>query len=110
DLATSLGERPARALWLLALATLLAAVGVAGAGPIAFVAFLAGPIARRLNSGRTTLVGAALVGAALVVGADFAAAELLGGTNFPVGVVTGALGAPFLLWPVATGRTRRRTA
>lgn len=110
DLARSLGERPARQMVLLALATLLAAVGVAAAGPIAFVAFLAGPIARRLNSGRTTLVGAGLVGAAIVVAADFTAAELLGGTNFPVGVVTGVLGAPFLLWLVATGRTRRRTA
>lgn len=110
DLARGLGERPARSLRLLVLATLLAAVGVAAAGPIAFVAFLSGPIARRLNSGRTTLVGAALVGAALVVGADFAAAELLGGTNFPVGVVTGVMGAPFLLWLVATGRTRRRAA
>ena len=56
------------------------------------------------------LLGAALIGAALVVAADFAAAELLGGTNFPVGVVTGVLGAPFLLWLVATGRTRRRSA
>lgn len=110
DLALTLGERPARALLLLALATLLAAVGVAAAGPIAFVAFLSGPIARRLNGGRTTLLGAALVGAAVVVAADFAAAELLGGTNFPVGVVTGVLGAPFLLWLVATGRTRRRSA
>lgn len=45
-----------------------------------------------------------------MVGADFAAAELLGGTNFPVGVVTGVMGAPFLLWLVATGRTRRRAA
>ncbi|MBE7325795.1 iron chelate uptake ABC transporter family permease subunit [Nocardioides sp. Y6] len=110
DLALSLGERPARLVGLLALATLLAAVGVAAAGPVAFVAFLSGPIARRLNGGRTTLLGAALVGAAVVVGADFAAAELLGGTNFPVGVVTGVLGAPFLLWLVATGRTRRRSA
>lgn len=110
DLALSLGERPARSLLLLVLATFLAAAGVAAAGPIAFVAFLSGPVARRLNGGRTTLAGAALVGAALVVGADFIAAELLGDINFPVGVVTGVLGAPFLLWLVATGRTRRRTA
>ena len=37
--------------------SLLVALGVAAAGPIAFVAFLAGPIARALNGGRTTLVG-----------------------------------------------------
>ena len=29
--------------------------------------------------------------------------------NYPVGVVTGAFGAPFLLWLLATGRTSRRS-
>ena len=86
----------------------LTAVAVAAAGPIAFVAFLAGPIARALNGGRTTLLGAALVGAIVVVAADYVADYLLAGVNFPVGVVTGALGAPFLLWLLARGRTGRR--
>ena len=41
---------------------------------------------------------AALVGAAIVLAANFAAVNALPGTALPVGVVTGALGAPFLLW------------
>ncbi|WP_337796315.1 hypothetical protein [Actinopolymorpha rutila] len=41
--------------------------------------------------------------------ADHVADYLLADINFPVGVVTGALGAPFLLWLLAGGRTGRRT-
>ena len=37
-----------------AVGVLLGAVAVAAAGPVAFVSFLAGPIARALNGGRTT--------------------------------------------------------
>jgi iron complex transport system permease protein len=110
DAAAALGIAPRRTDSLLALAVLLTATAVAAAGPIAFVSLLAGPIARGLNGGRTTLAGAGLVGAVIVVGADYAADYLLGGVNFPVGVVTGALGAPFLLALVATGRTGRRVA
>ena len=40
----------------------------------------------------------ALVGSVVVVTADYAADYLVPGGNYPVGVVTGALGAPFLLW------------
>src|SRR3546814_19359626 len=98
----------ARSDLLLILAVVMVAVGVAGAGPIAFVSFLAGPIARALNGGRTTLLGAGLVGAIIVVGADYVADYLILGINFPVGVVTGALGAQFLLWLLASGRTGRR--
>ena len=57
DTAAGLGVTPRRADALLLVAVLLVALGVAAAGPIAFVAFLAGPIARSLNGGRTTLVG-----------------------------------------------------
>jgi iron complex transport system permease protein len=67
-------------------------------GPIAFVAFLAGPIALRITGPHgSVLVPAALVGAVLVLGADYAGQFLLP-ARYPVGVVTGALGAPFLLW------------
>jgi iron complex transport system permease protein len=110
DAAAGLGVRPRRTDALLLLAVILTAVGVAAAGPIAFVAFLAGPIARALNAGRTTLLGSALVGAVIVVGADYVADYLIGDTNLPVGVVTGAFGAPFLLWLLARGHTGRRTA
>jgi len=108
DAAAGLGVPRGRSDLLLLLAVALTAVGVAAAGPVAFVAFLAGPIARALNGGRTTLLGAGLVGATIVVAADYVADYLLVDTNFPVGVVTGALGAPFLLWLLASGRTGRR--
>jgi iron complex transport system permease protein len=108
DAAAGLGVPRGRTDLLLMLAVALTAVGVAAAGPIAFVAFLAGPIARALNGGRTTLLGAGLVGATIVVAADYVADYLLIDINFPVGVVTGALGAPFLLWLLASGRTGRR--
>ncbi|MGN0064172.1 MAG: FecCD family ABC transporter permease [Nocardioides sp.] len=109
DVATGLGESPSRRNLLLVVATVLAAVGVAAAGPVASVAFLSGPVARFLNAGRTTLLGAGFVGAALVVGADYVGDYAFTDINFPVGVVTGAVGAPFLLWLLATGRAGRRT-
>ncbi|MHA7284044.1 FecCD family ABC transporter permease [Arthrobacter sp. TMS2-4] len=103
DAAAGLGLRvEASRLGLLATGVALAAVATAAAGPVAAVAFLAGPIARRLLGNRPSLAMAALVGAVIVLGADFVAANLVPGTSLPVGVVTGALGAPFLLWLLAT--------
>ncbi|WP_378143902.1 FecCD family ABC transporter permease [Cnuibacter sp. UC19_7] len=99
DTATALGVR----VGLTRLIVVIAAVGLisfatAAAGPIAFVAFLAGPIAARLvGSGSAPLVTAGLVGALLVLVADFAG-QFAFGTRFPVGVVTGALGAPYLIY------------
>ncbi|MCU1572898.1 MAG: enterobactin transporter permease [Micrococcaceae bacterium] len=103
DTATALGHRVrfSRAALTL-LGVLLAAIATAAAGPVAFVAFLSAPIARRLNAGASSLLVALLVGAAIVLGADFLAANLLPHTALPVGVVTGALGAPFLLWLLAS--------
>ena len=83
----------------------LVAFATAGAGPIAFVAFLSGPIAARvLGPNGSLLVPAALVGALLVLVADFTGQYLLG-TRFPVGVVTGVLGAPYLVYLII--RTNR---
>lgn len=76
----------------------LIAVATAVTGPIAFVAFLSGPIARRIaGPGRSPLLAAALVGAALVLIGDYIGQHLLTG-RYPVGVVTGALGAPYLIY------------
>lgn len=87
----------------------LAAVATAAAGPVSFVAFLAGPIARRFTK-KASLPASALVGALIVLAADYFAANLapllLDGTVLPVGVVTGALGAPFLLWLLVTANRK----
>ena len=110
DAAAGLGVRvPAARLALVVIAVALAAVATASAGPVSFVAFLAGPIARRIT-GRSSLPASALVGALIVLAADYFAANLapllLDGTVLPVGVVTGALGAPFLLWLLVTANRK----
>lgn len=103
DTAAGLGLNVPRArLMLTIVGVLLAALPTAAAGPIAFVAFLSGPIAKRLNGGAASLPLAALVGAAIVLAANFAAVNAIPGISLPVGVVTGALGAPFLLWLLIT--------
>lgn len=107
DAATGLGVRsePAR-LALVLLAVTLAALATAAAGPVSFVAFLSGPIARRLLGGRWSLMGSALVGAAVVLAAAYLASNVVPGHPLPVGVVTGVLGGPCLVWLlVAANRT-----
>jgi iron complex transport system permease protein len=99
DAASALGVRlrPARLLLILG-AVVLIAFATAAAGPIAFVAFMAGPIAARLTaSGTPLLLTAGLVGALLVVGGDLVGQFALG-TRYPVGVITGVVGAPFLIY------------
>ncbi|GIG68232.1 FecCD family ABC transporter permease [Phytomonospora endophytica] len=94
-------------LGLIAIAVALAAVATAAVGPVAFVAFVSGPIARRLTGpgGHTALVPAALVGALVLSAADLVAQHAVASTAFPVGVVTAIVGAPYLLWLLArTGR------
>jgi iron complex transport system permease protein len=99
DLAAGVGAPPGlvrgRALLLV---VLLVAATTSVCGPIAFVAFLAGPIARRLLGGRASIGAAALVGAVIVVLADHVGAYAIPEVNLPVGVITGLIGAPFLLW------------
>ena len=99
DSAAGLGVRVniTRLLFMLGAVALLA-FATAATGPIAFVAFMAGPIAARLTGpGANLLVPSALVGAALVLGSDLIAQFALG-TRYPVGVVTGVLGAPYLIY------------
>lgn len=101
DTSTALGVPADRTrLVILIVGVALVSMATAAAGPVAFVAFLAGPIASRITPGRSLLVPAALVGAALVLAADFIGSNLLPIT-LPVGVVTGAVGAPYLLWLLA---------
>jgi iron complex transport system permease protein len=96
-------ERSRLALLMAAMA--LAGAGTAAAGPVAFVAFMAAPIARRLTRAPVTLVPAALTGALLVIAADLLGRRLFAPAEIPVGVITGIAGAPYLLWLLA--RTNR---
>jgi iron complex transport system permease protein len=105
ETAAGLGLRPERTrLGILLLAVALVAVATAFVGPLAFVAFVAAPIARRmLGTGGLALIPSALVGSVLVVAADFVAQHLLpGDVQVPAGIVTGLVGAPYLLWLLAT--------
>jgi iron complex transport system permease protein len=106
DTAAALGVRVSRTRFLIVVAAVgLIAFATAAAGPIAFVAFLSGPIAGRLvGPGGSLLVPAALVGALLVVVADFCG-QFAFDTRYPVGVVTGVLGAPYLIYLII--RTNR---
>ncbi|MBA0125060.1 iron chelate uptake ABC transporter family permease subunit [Haloechinothrix sp. YIM 98757] len=100
DTAAALGGRVqlARAA-LLFTAAATAAGATAVAGPVAFVALVAPQIVRRLLRERAVaLLPAAACGALLVLGADLLARTAFGGTELPVGVLTGVLGAPYLLY------------
>ncbi|WP_180900744.1 FecCD family ABC transporter permease [Martelella soudanensis] len=99
DTAEALGVGVARTRLVITISAVgLIAIATAVTGPIAFVAFLSGPIAARImrNNG-SLLLPSALVGACLVLVADYAGQFLLP-ARYPVGVVTGALGAPYLIY------------
>jgi iron complex transport system permease protein len=70
---------------------------------------MSGPIARALMGGRHSLLAGALVGAVLMLLADHVAAYLVPDVVLPVGIVTGAVGGPFLLWLLARGAATGRT-
>jgi len=98
DAAASLGIRlqGTRVVVIVAAVALLA-FATAATGPIAFVAFMAGPIAARIvGPGGSLLLPSALVGALLVQLSDLLG-QFAFDSRYPVGVVTGVLGAPFLI-------------
>lgn len=99
DTAAAVGLPVERSRLLLIVAAVgLLAFGTAAAGPIAFVSFLAGPIAvRLLGPVGSPILPAGLVGALLVLVADYCA-QYAFGTRLPVGVITGVLGAPYLIY------------
>lgn len=78
-------------------ALLLTAVATSITGPIASVAFLSGPIASRIvGKGRSNLLASALVGVVLILASELVGQNLFA-VRYPVGVITGILGAPYLL-------------
>ncbi|MFE6699275.1 FecCD family ABC transporter permease [Streptomyces sp. NPDC057718] len=110
-----LGDETAKALGLpvqtarialLLTGAALVSFACAAAGPIAFVALIAPQIALRLvNAPGPALIPSALVGSLVVLLGDVIGRLLLDGIELPVGVVSGVLGAPCLLWLL--GRSNR---
>jgi iron complex transport system permease protein len=103
ETAYGLGLRVERSrLGLIVVAVLMAAVATAAAGPIGFVAFVAPPIARWLTrSPGPAMITSALIGGLVVALSDLIAQHALGDTQLPVGVVTGVVGAPYLMFLLA---------
>lgn len=100
EMAVLQGVRVERTRGVLALAAVgLTAGATAAAGPIAFVALAAPPLAARLA--RTPSAGilpAAMMGAALLSASDWTAQRVLSTQDIPVGIVTAALGGIYLCW------------
>ncbi|MFD8940004.1 FecCD family ABC transporter permease [Streptomyces sp. NPDC059578] len=107
DTATALGVRLGRVrLGLVALGVVLASVATGAAGPVDFVALLAPQIGRRLTrTAQIPLLCSALLGAVVVVSADLLARRLFAPTELPVGVLTAAVGAPYLIWLIIRSRS-----
>ncbi|NTJ43546.1 iron ABC transporter permease [Agrobacterium larrymoorei] len=99
DTAAALGVRVGLTRIMIIIASVgMISIATAVAGPIAFVAFLSGPIAARIvGSNGSLLIPAALTGAILVLAGDYLGQFMLP-SRYPVGVVTGALGAPYLIY------------
>lgn len=99
DMAAALGVRVSATRMIVILAGVgIIASATAVTGPIAFVAFLSGPIAARIiGTSGSLLIPSALIGAILVLGGDYVGQFLLP-SRYPVGVITGAIGAPYLIY------------
>ncbi|UFT99568.1 iron chelate uptake ABC transporter family permease subunit [Radiobacillus kanasensis] len=97
--ATSLGVHTDRTRILLIISSvIILALATATTGPIAFVAFLSGPIAKRLvGVGFSNIIPAGLVGANLVLASDLIG-QFAFEVRYPVGVITGIIGAPYLIY------------
>ncbi|MFJ4097175.1 FecCD family ABC transporter permease [Kitasatospora sp. NPDC089913] len=107
DVAAGLGVRHTRVRAVLLLcAVLLAGFAVSAAGPVPFVAMVAPQVAMRLTRYPTPpLVASGAVGALLLIGSDLVARTALPVT-LPVGVVTAAIGGPFLVYLLVRANRR----
>ncbi|MFG2057340.1 FecCD family ABC transporter permease [Micromonospora sp. NPDC048930] len=109
DTARGIGLRPvARRIGLAGTGVLVAATVTAQVGAVDFVALVAPQVARRLvRAERPPLLCAALLGALLLVLADLAGRRLLAPTQLPAGVLTAAIGGPYLMFLLLRTRGRR---
>lgn len=107
----ALGDEPAQSLGLnveltrvlaVATAALLAGASVSAAGMVAFVGLVIPHVGRTLigDDHRRLIPLSAMLGASLVVYADLFARVVVAPREIPLGIVTAAVGAPFLLYLV----------
>lgn len=97
--ALTLGLNVTRTRLILMLGSVsLLAFATATTGPIAFVAFLSGPIAKCLvGVGLPYELPSGLMGAILVLSSDLIG-QFAFSVKYPVGVITGIIGAPYLVY------------
>ncbi len=98
--AQSLGISPTKLrLYILILATLVAAVTVSTVGIIAWVGLMMPHASRFLfgQDNRYVLPASALMGAIYILVCD-TLARTITDTEIPIGIITSILGAPYLLW------------
>ncbi|WP_405093470.1 iron ABC transporter permease [Micromonospora sp. NBC_01392] len=109
DTARGIGLRPvARRIGLAGTGVLAAAAVTAQVGAVDFVALVAPQVARRLvRAERPPMLCAALLGALLLVLADLAGRRLFAPTQLPAGVLTAAIGGPYLIFVLLRTRGRR---
>ena len=99
ELPITLGMNTNRSrMGLIYCAVLLCAGTAAVTGPLSSVAFMSGPIATRmLKTGNTGTLHAGMIGAILVLFSE-AIGQFAFSTRYPVGVITGIIGAPYLIY------------
>src|SRR5690606_16486382 len=100
EIAHGLGIHPDRArVGFLLVVSLCTAAAVAGAGAIGFVGLVIPHLARRLVGARHRVLipASALLGALFLLWADAVARVVMQPRELPIGVLTAAIGAPFLL-------------
>ena len=101
DVAAGLGVLTDRTrLFILAVCGILTAAAVSSAGLVSFVGLVCPHLARYAvgNDNRFAIPVSALFGATLVAAADLVARLVISPSEIPMGIVTAAVGAPFLLY------------
>ena len=110
EIAHGLGISPDRArIGFLLAVSLCTAAAVAGAGAIGFVGLVIPHLARRLVGARHRVLipASALLGSLFLLWADAFARVVMQPRELPIGVITAAIGAPFLLILVRRLHARR---
>lgn len=99
DVAKSLGVKTNfLKIFLITTTVLLIGVSTSVTGPITFVSFLVGPIINKImGKNFSNVLPAGFLGSILVLCSDFIGQNAFN-YKFPVGVITGLFGAPYLIW------------